>query len=439
MILLVICAIFSLILYITAPVDYSYAFVCECFGCFLVSSIYLLWRNCKDTFIKFEFFFTIAFFFANYAYPLIYYPINPYFSLFTLPFNEDYICKAVALSTIGITFFNCGIIDSSFKEKRIDSSLKLNVHKFPIYILFVLFLPQLYKLAAAHAYSTEFERSLINVLLIYMIYYYLFVKFNNINNRKISTFKSSILTDPIIWLVVIYVLLFLLIGSRTIPLRIVLLFMILYDRFISVISKKYTIAILLGGALCLTFVGVVREGMEFDFSDLNSIWDIGTDLTINNRSLYVLMEYAEQHGYTYGRSMLMGVLCIIPFMQSIFLRITGMDALEITSAGIVTTEYFHRNDPELFGLGTNIIGDLYVSFGVIGVIILMFILGRILKYLNKKAYKGNVLSVLLYACIFLDVIYMPRSTYLTCTRTLVWVWFIYKIENSHRIISLLKR
>lgn len=419
----------SFILYRYAPRDYSYTFAILCLIIYLCSAVLVICKNCKRSLLKFEFFFLIAFFFTNYVYAIVFYPDNPYFSLFSLEFNQDYVCKALALSTLGITCFCAGIIEvKQMKQEQMKTEFLRNLKPL-IVILMLIFIPYLYSLYQTHEYTTEFESSLVNVVLQFFIYYYLFSYFNNeyLLNKNFSIIKF--LKEPIIFLILIYTLLFLSIGSRTIPLRIVLLCLLIFQFFVKRIPNIILLLLMAGGAFIMTVVGVVREGYEF--MGLTSIWEIGNDLTINNRSLYVLMEYADAHGYTFGTSMLMQVLSLIPFLQSIFLIVSGMSPDDITSAGIVTRLYFEDSPLDRIGLGTNIIGDIYVAFGMVGVIVMMFLLGKLMKSLYYQSLQGNAIAVLIYALIFMDVIYLPRSSVLGSLRPVFWTYMAYLLSNKY--------
>lgn len=426
--------ILSMVLYFNAPIDFDRSFVITCTIIYIVSSLLLLYNNCRTSLVYFEFFFLIVFFFTNYSYPLIHYIDNPYFSLFNLEFNEGYICRALALSTIGVCAFCIGVYNMTYDKKVSSSnsttSLSLRKPGIIVYILFFLFLPYIVRLHSLNEYSTEFESSYINVILLYLIYYYLLCIFYASRNQSLLSFIKTCLSNPILYLIFIYILLLLGIGSRTIPLRIFLLCLFLFNIYIIKITNIQIGFITILGAIFLAIVGITRDGASLDDSSIKTIWDIGSDLTINNRSLYVLMEYGDQHGLTYGRTMLMGALSAIPFLQSIFLKITGMNVDSISSAGLVTSLHFDIGDPSRIGLGTNLIGDIYVSFGLIGVILLMYLFGKFLCKLNRGCQHGHMLSIIVYSMIFIDSVYLSRSSYLTCVRSITWVLAIYYIYNK---------
>lgn len=443
MFVLIVLTIIAILLYINSPEGYSDNYTIYCLLTFLFSSIIVLIKNCKDNIVKFEFFFLIAIFFTNYVYTVVYYQVNPYFSLFNLSFDESYISKGLGLSTVGLCFFNLGVYDGKCCAftKQYNISSQLLFPKYLMIILSVVFIPYLFTLSLLGEYTTEFESSLINVVLVYLVYYTIYVFFaNRLSCNSLYEIVSSSLVNPFFWIISLYMVLFLIIGSRTIPLRIVFLSLILYNCYIVKITKFKVLSICLLGAFFMTFVGLVRDGGNFTGDSVSSIWDLGKDLVINNRSLYVLMEYADVHGYNYGETMLSNILSVFPFLQSIYLSLTGSTVSDISSGNLVTDLFFSENpNMKSFGLGTNLIGDIYVSFGVIGVAVLMFSLGFLLKKLYRLSCEGNHNSLLIYALLFMDVIYLPRSSFFTSLRSVTWVLFISYICSYVHIYGSCKK
>lgn len=430
-ILLIFLSIVSIFLFINAPWGYSIMYIWFCTIVYLTSSIVMLCANCKYTFIKFELFFFIAFFYTNYVYPLIYYPVSPYFSLFRIPFNELYITKGTALATVAISFFNLGIFEP--QPVNLTHKIAFNVKKhlliprITIIILFLLFLPSLYSIYQSHSYSTEFESSYVNAILKYLVLYSIFAFIYNHRYNPLKSFLQKSFRIPIIIFIFIYTILFLLIGSRTIPLNIVLFSLLLINVLIYKISKQKASLFIIIGSITLTAIGIDREGSGTVNGDITSFWDLGADLTINNRSLYVLMEEADENGITYGSTMMMNALSAIPFAQSFYLNYTGQELSKISSANLVTE--LGTNNPHRFGLGTNLVGDVYVAFGLTGIIVLFWFLGFIIKRLCFGISRGKTLALLIYALLFMNSIYYTRSGYLTPVRDIVWILGIYWLSN----------
>lgn len=74
--------------------------------------------------------------------------------------------------------------------------------------------------------------------------------------------------------------------------------------------------------------------------------------------------------------MLLQLASIVPFMQSFILLFIPRSSLALSSSTMFTNSFM---DSTQGGMGTALIGDIYYTFGVIGVIILMFLLGYFLK------------------------------------------------------------
>lgn len=432
-IVLLALGILSIIIYYIAPQSYSSSYTILCTIIYALSSVLMLMNNCSHTLIKFELLFTIAFFFTNFAYALVFYQINPYFSLFRLEFNESYICKGLALSTIAATWFNIGVFEKSpiIISRDTFQTPPLKIYATFAIILFLIFLPSLYQIYQSNAYSTEFESSYINIILRYVIFYSIFAFTYNYRNSKKNLLVQRGIQSPVMILTIVYCCLFLLIGSRGIPMRIALFALFVINLFIYRFTKFQISIIILVGAFILTFVGIAREGTSVAEGTITSIWDLGSDLTINNRSLYVLMEHADKMGYTYGQTMVMNICSIIPFAQSILLGITNWPESHISSGYLVTDLYFNDKPTEkIIGLGTNLVGDVYLSFGSLGVIILFFILGHYLRKLYLQIKFGSTQSALIYALIFMNAIIYSRSGYLTPLRDVIWTLIIYWFATS---------
>lgn len=420
----------SLVLYFIAPADYSYSFCIVCTLLFLLSGITLIRNNCKYTLMKFEFFFLFAFFFTNFVYAVFYYPINPYFSLFSESFNENYINKGAALSAVAISCFCLGVYDKHPEKelKKKNTVSNLAVPATFANVLLLIFIPYLFALYGTGQYVTDFTKSNINTFVLYLVYYVIFAIMTK-HRMSMTGLVTHSSNGLFMLLTGAMVALLLMIGSRSNPLHIALLFLFLYNFYQRKLKNKYVILAMVVGVSLMGFVGVVRGGAEFSAGEMGSVLDIGNDLTINNRSLYVLMEYADQHSYTFGRTMLLQLAAVIPWGQSMLLSITGMKIQAFDSSSFVTWLYY-GDQPFEIGFGTNLIGDIYLSFGLIGVIVLMYLYGRILTSLYHNALDGNHKAALVYGLMFMEVIFLTRAGLLTSLRPIAWTFIYYYLFNG---------
>lgn len=429
--LLLLGLLWAIYLYMVAPEPYSLYSCYSCFFLFIVAFVILFKERCRYNLICFEFVFSLVFFFTNYAYPLFCYPIIPHFSLFTLEFPEEYINSGCALATIGYIAFCLGCLKYKVLDQIMDIGTftrKFRVHSWykPVTnVLSLLLIFSLIPILLSGVYDGNWgEGAIYKVLADVFIFYIIFVELIKSNSLKHFFSKNTVF----ILLVLCYIVEITMIGNRGFMLRIALLSVLLYTNFYRKIKPIYLVSCMIGGMFLLFFVGKVRGGGEFSGfvdNDMPPILQMGQDLIINNRSLYVLMEYRDKFGVNFGQTWLMNILSIIPFAQSIFLKITGLKELDISSAALVTDLYFRENNEDVFGLGTNLIGDIYICGGLLGVVFFMYLLGSFLSKVYMKGQKGDMLYWFIYAMMFMDSIILTRSTYLTSVRPIMWGLALY--------------
>lgn len=426
MLVIILCFVASVIMYFAAPGEYSFSYSMIGLVVFLLPSIVLLRNNCKDSLVKFEFFFIVVFFFSNIVYSVFYYPVNPYFLLFNYGFNENYINRGLGLSLVAFTAFCGGVYDPFLKTNPVKKEFAAVTYKEPktiAYILFAFYIPYAITFIALDEYVTDFTKNSLNALLIFILYYLVFAVFyNNKDRNSISSFIKSSNSLLLFIGLFLYIAVYLIIGSRSIPITIILLCFFFYHSLIKKVSNRNVVLLIILGAVFMMGVSIFRARGQMNTDIFSSVLDVGMDLTINNRSLYVLMEHADLNGLTFGRTMLLNILAVIPFAQGIFVKITGLRLANLSSAELTTALYYDEitTNEDIVGLGTNIVGDVYVAFGFIGVIVFFYFLGRILKKLNRKILSGNHIALFVYAMIFIDVVFIARACILEPLRNIAW-------------------
>lgn len=425
----------SIILFLFPPATFSLAYCYICFALFTGAFVILYNQKCSNNIVCFEFIFSIAYFFTNYVYPLFYYPINPYFSLFLLDFPEQYINDGCALCTAGYIIFCLGSLSKRTERSTVDK-YKVN-HRFKsarlyvplVIVLLLLLIVSLFSILISGEYNgTWGEGTFYKVLADVFIFYLIFEKMSN--SRSLRDVFS---TAPILMiLILIYIVEITIIGNRGLLLRVAFLSVFLYICFYKQIRKSIVFVSIVIGMFVMSYVGSMRGGGTFDGfnnDDVPVIIQMGQDLTINNRSLYVLMEQYEHNGPNFGKTWLMNLLSIIPFAQSTFLKSTGMDLSEINSASLVTDLHFRGIKDDVIGLGTNLVGDIYLTSGLFGVLFFMFLLGRIVAITYNRGMRGDMRYLFIYALIFMDCIILTRSTYLTSIRPITWGMVLYLLPR----------
>lgn len=434
--ILLIIGFISITLYLQAPKEYSYDYCTYLFLLFCIDAIYLYLKRCRYTIVNFEVFFTIAFAFVNYVYPMVFYQIDPYFSLFALDFPEDYINKGTALATIAYTFLCLGLCNKKILRRfsfthnyGIGNNKNFALYTNYLIVAIIIALIPVILAGESNNWGVAFHiRGVLDVFL----YYTLFQKFY-LNRHK--PFLYILKENKFFFLLVLCYMLFAsLIGNRGIVIRVGSIVVLLYSVLYKEIKKKYLLVLMFIGMLFMFLFGAIRDSgsVENAVDNSVSVFSVGRDLTINNRSLYVLEEYADKHGISYGKNFLSHLLSPIPFAQSTLLYLTGWKEKDISSGYLVTADFFENTatSRESFGLGTNLVGDVYFAYGTIGIIILFYIMGFVISLLYEKAQLGSPLALLSYTIIFITAIIWTREAYFKPLQMVLWCLFLYYIIDK---------
>lgn len=236
------------------------------------------------------------------------------------------------------------------------------------------------------------------------------------------------------FVIIVWTLILLMIGDRNSLLLIILIFMGGYYSLFKTISPKKILMYFYASLMFYQLVEIYRSaddrsisglvevvGSKFNgerskgdkdfFSEDNSFFTT----TVGYRGTFSLVPNKIEHTLGYYQSI--GVIGVIPFIKGYFLKKGDM----ATTSNLLTLHLKGRNSP--MGIGTNVISDLYIDFGFVGVLIGMFILGRYILYIEEKI-KNNMHSVLWFSLYFISlatISEMPRYNFTFPLRTYIWV------------------
>jgi oligosaccharide repeat unit polymerase len=231
-------------------------------------------------------------------------------------------------------------------------------------------------------------------------------------------------------------------GDRGTGLSIMMTFLIIFGCFVKEINLKQFIVIATIGAFILTLIGIGRTSDSGGVlsSGIGSVsfasnYDVTLDLANSSRTLYMaLSNVPSEHDYFFGKLWLGDLLASTPFAQGIYLEFSNDKSYEINSSAYITFITFGPNSTT--GEGSTLIADIYLNFGVIGVIVSMFLLGLFLRKLQNELYlQQNFYWVITAGIMASYVFYMSRGGLLEGIRPILWgliltIFFI----KSKRII-----
>lgn len=440
--------ILSLLLFLFAPAKYNLLFCNVITIIFLIQTIPFIIKISKGNFVNFYTIFFFSYFFINFFYPTILYPINPeYFSVFRYFFNVDYINKGTALALLSSSSFILGV--NSLKSSYIINSRQKTSNSFyydhkattlSTIVLFLLFVFTVGRNFLAGDFTGHSAISLYILQLLqssFILSSVIFIKYFKYQKHR-KLFYSTALA---------YIILFLSIGDRGPGMFLILIIISLYAFYIKKIKFKYLLPVAIVGVLLMHFIGlgrttdyssaegnIIRRGMDKGESEtfIESMYNATESFVVNTRNLYVGIEYVDNNGLNWGETMYISFLAVIPFGQTLFSTITGVNPKG--SASFFTELVFGEAPP--YGLGTNLVADVYISFGLIGVVFLFILFGYFVEFFrNKTISNRSFFSVLTYFSLVYFSVSFPRNGLFMPLKFIIWTFVIYLLLRRFKLLK----
>lgn len=434
----------SLLLYFFAPNNYSYLFNLYCFLHYIFSCFFFFFTKKKKNYFDFDVIFFITYLFVMFIYPVFIYQDNPDFSLFKFGFNEQLISKGSALALLGIHAYILGALAVREVPKcKLKNAQHVNYSLLVamLYMVFILFVMSGGLQTFRDLYSHKQVNSGISYYLLILISSFAFpaisLWYYNIKIKRDVMMNKDILANiPLLFFVFIFISSLLFVGSRTLPIQLSLVVLGLYFMLFHNLSLFKLLPCLLLGAFVMFFISINRSGADVSL-DRVEFYDVFLDLIINNRSTYVALDLVEKNGLTLGESMLSSILSPIPFLQSVVIGLLGLNPTDCASSLIITKFSLGDGAKLDFGFGTNVIADLYIAYGTIGVIIGMFSLGYMVNYFEKRS--DNIYCFVAYSVMLSYAMYLVRAEYFFFLRLLLWSLAVLNLIKIHPIILKWKK
>jgi len=446
--------IVSILLYIFAPHVYSHQYcIILLIVFFLISFQIISQTTINNNYFNFHVLFLISFFFVNFVYPVFLYPISvEYFHVFKLKFNQDIITKATALALVGSSSYNLGVLLNVRKKVIKIETLNFNIKtiQFFLSVLLVILFFGLVAFGGTSFLQGNFKSSSnipagLTIFFQIVLYLSILFAFSLVSSQKKIRYVIFKYNKLVLLIYFLFSLLFIFAGDRGPFIQVTLVFLVSLTLFIKPIKFKSFIIMALSGMLVLTFIGYARTQHStddsvvsfkkgFQYMKLNSIFDIAMDLIVTNRNLYVGYEYANIYGLNYGKYMSYQIFAPIPMLPSIYTKLVFNTIPDDLTSGRIITNYSKAN----YGLGTNLIIDLYMAFGIYGIIFFMFMLGYIVTKFQRKAnFSNNFNYIISYIIMVSFAIYLPRSYITDPLRPIIWALLLFYLLKKLRFRLLL--
>jgi oligosaccharide repeat unit polymerase len=434
-------AIASLLIYILAPMEYSWGYCCLCSVVYILNAIIGLLPSIKKGLISFELIFTVALFLCSYLFPLVVYQVDSAYSLFSFGYNHQVITKCTALVNVAYSFYWLGayVSRNKYYKNFIADRVFIDNHTINVTANIVLFLFIIcVALGGLEYYTDRYVGGNMSTNTSFSYVNLIFSTFAVLLSCSLyfASTKKTFLKATIILLAICVIILFT--GSRTLPMYVLLPLLFCFQKKYDISAAKMGVGLLALMAIFI-IIGQVRHSVitldsiaSFQSSQSSiGVYDNFIDFIVNNRNLYDIYESVEQDGYLYGKNFLSSILSVIPFSQGIISNVFNIPYWQMDSAYFCTYKVL-GNNPSL-GLGTHVVGDVYLAAGVPGVIILFYLLGVfVTKIKNGAEMRNNAFLYVTYAFMVSYAVFMCRGSFFGPVRGILWSALILAVMNSFR-------
>lgn len=394
-----------------------------CFGVMLLSNYIYFKAKKKENYLDFDSIFILIYCLVGFSTTFFYFDYDIFRAIFlNFPVDEEYINRGNILFLIGLLAYMLGSM-RTVRVKKVERKRRIINTNFLIILVFC-FIAAFIAFGGIDHYRTHYNTSLQKVenpIVVYILLLLVTVAMALIGtefyNKKINDeYKISKLSFAALFFI-IGILLF--IGNRTAASQILLPIICLYTLFFRNIDfKKFLIFVGVGIPFMWLFQQIRSGADKFELS--NPIMII-LDLTIPMRNTYAALDYVSAYDHTYGESMLISIFGTIPFMASFLVE--TFPQMPLGSAELLT-DYTHSRagTPDNFqiGLGTTIVADIYLAFGLVGILLLMYFMGYMVNRWLVKSRQLNYYSIIILCAVLGNAIFLVRAGYFHAFRFMVW-------------------
>ncbi len=420
----------------------------------------------KDQYLKISSFFLIGFYIVHYQ-MYIDYVLGNYKNFgHDYIYDENFILKAISVSSIALCSFVLGyrykIVkvlkginrtskSDAFKDYNLKRALKFITTLLYFFVLLLIFtVDSSYcnggygrdgvEIGGIGGYINDY------IIIFFITYLVLWLLEKGIRKQKFNSFLSFVKSIglPYLCILFIFCVLTLMSGDRGPVMQVVLAF---FGCFVLVYKYRIKIGVflmlLVVGVITFSFVAYVRENKDvtsysqkiiaaqknqLESSKNYSFSPTTYELATSVRTLQACMIYTEENDFSYGVFQGMQVLNIIPGLGSIIGAIIGIDVSTLNSAEFLTYQILGQFPSH--GLGTSATADVYLDFGLIGIIFLFTFFGIVVCDVEQNVFKNNVNSIYYYAFFLVLLsfsIYISRSSILSVFRVCFLVYLFSSI------------
>lgn len=400
----------NIMMYILAPMSMDTSFMTACIVVALLT-IFAFIKKCDSDFLKLNkihfrhsIYFVLCYLIVFYQCDIDYLLGYADLSINYLWYDEKVVAKALALSNIGLTCIFIGYLFKLNANKNVFKNTNSLTYLYPyksililisivLLLVYIVFVPKEF-LNKGYARGLSSEVGQISIIMGYIVSVFvaMLTLYSIEYKRDITQSWIKFMKWPLI-IISIYILLVVVTGRRTEAIRMSVMVLISYLYCKNGLVNYYKLGVIgLSFVLAFALIGILREmqtiSIESGFATLNensSIMPFTKEIAGSVNTLHIAMShFPEQYEYTHGLTFFPGFLKLIPGLSSLYINYLLPQGHHYSSDTMITNIYFGGD--AIWGLGSSINADIYISFGIVGIVFIMFWLGYFLRYLEVETF-----------------------------------------------------
>lgn len=357
--------------------------------------------------------------------------------------STDSICTAALMSLIGLSSFVIGTNscllysrESQVKYMGLISNKHLLIQKslFVFFVVVYLYYNATNILFGRFEYSedsmAESAGSFSNYSSVMILALSFTILSTNVYNARLSKIKLSVIKffqmNGLMFNIPLlaYLSFVFMTGDRgpiiTIVLAYAITCVIACDKKVHLLTLA--LVVVAGGTL-LTIIGNVRRETHMltlhelasyrDSRGVESVLPATLELAGSyNTFTYSVQKVPSAHDYFYGTMKLRDIGYSVPFLYRLMPFAYSDKGYENGTSSYCT--YLIQGLNRTYGNGSSLLADIYIDFGVIGIVIIMFFLGKFIIRIDYNLFSGRSICSLMIGVVFFSFsIYWSRATLVT--------------------------
>ncbi len=448
-----IVVVISLCLYIFAPTSYSRPFCALCALFYLLLYYLSIREEIKHKkYLSFSVLFGAILFISSFLVPLYLYSDELYLM--------QYMCKGSAMVVLAYSVYYSGWSRSFKKYSKVPRatfyippriSKWLNGFSLIITLIYIFLFLAFYR---TFSYQTNDFNVIYFVPLLISILSTTLLCNTASNQSQIRSLGSFIRVNKVcLGCIAIIILTFLFIGDRTTPIYLTLTIVCVYTSLVKRIRLSLIIVVIPIAFILLWTVGQNRKseiyntnfGLKSAFemskrsvSDSEGVIDLFSDFYSASRSIYLCEDYVKRtNSHYYPGKIVVLLFNPFPFIPSFLANfIYHVPNSELSSGTLTTNQYNKVIGNMNGGMGTHSVADVFVSWGIIGVVLFYFLFGFLIGK-SEQCFTSNVYYAVIYLSMFSNSVYIPRATLYDNYRLIAYciflIWVVQALTKQYII------